>query len=71
MDFKKLKPTFGFIMCIIGIVLGIPFGFYCLTLKGGASLGGVFIFGIVIGLTILFAIDTMLVSFLNPKKKCR
>ena len=50
MDLKKYKPTFVSVLAVIGIVLGIPFGAYSLTLKGGASLGGVLVFGIVIGL---------------------
>ena len=68
MDLKKYKPTFVSVISVIGIVLGIPFGAYCLTLKGGASLGGVLVFGIVIGLAILLAIDRMLASFFDTKK---
>lgn len=68
MDLKKYKPTFVSVLAVIGIVLGIPFGAYCLTLKGGASLGGVLVFGIVIGLAILLAIDRMLTSFFDAKK---
>ena len=68
MDIKKYKPTFVSVLAVIGIVLGIPFGAYCLTLKGGASLGGVLVFGIVIGLAILLAIDRMLASFFDTKK---
>ena len=68
MDIKKYKPTFVSVLAVTGIVLGIPFGAYCLTLKGGASLGGVLVFGIVIGLAILLAIDRMLASFFDTKK---
>lgn len=68
MDLKKYKPTFVAVIAFIGIVLGIPFGAYCLTLKGGASLGGVLVFGIVIGLAILLAIDRILASFFDTKK---
>jgi len=68
MDLKKFKPTFVSVISVIGIILGIPFGAYCLTLKGGASLGGVLVFGIVIGLAILLAIDRMLASFFDTKK---
>jgi hypothetical protein len=68
MDLKKYKPTFVAVIAVIGIVLGIPFGAYCLNLKGGASLGGVLVFGIVIGLAILLAIDRMLASFFDTKK---
>jgi hypothetical protein len=68
MNIEKFKPTFVSVLSIIGIVAGIPFGFYCLTLTGGASLGGVIVFGIVIGLAVLLAIDRLLVSFLNPKR---
>jgi hypothetical protein len=49
-------------------VLGIPFGFFCLTLKGGASLGGVLVFGIVIGLALMLAIDRILALFFDTKK---
>ncbi|GAA4080012.1 hypothetical protein GCM10022389_27670 [Flavobacterium cheonanense] len=66
--FEKYKPTFVAVIAVIGIVLGIPFGAYCLTLKGGASLGGVLVFGIVIGLAILLAVDRMLASFFDTKK---
>ena len=68
MDIKKLKPTFISVVSIVGIVIGIPFGAYCLTLSGGASLGGVLVFGVVIGLAVLLAIDRILASFLNPRK---
>lgn len=68
MDLKKYKPTFVAVIAVIGIVLGIPFGAYCLTLKGGASLGGVLVFGIVIALAILLAVDRMLASFFDTKK---
>ena len=44
--------------------------FWCLffDIKSGASLGGVLVFGIVIGLAILLAIDRMLASFFDAKK---
>ena len=68
MDIKKLKPTFFSILSVIGIIIGIPFGLYGLTLSGGASLGGVLILGGVIGLVILLAIDRALASTITPKK---
>ena len=68
MNFKNLKPTFIAVVSIIGIILGIPFGGYCMTLEGGASLAGVLVFGIVIGLAVLLVIDRILASFFNPKK---
>lgn len=68
MDFKKYKPTFISVLAVIGIILGIPFGAYCLSLKGGASLGGVIVFGIVIGLVILLIIDRVLALFFDTKK---
>lgn len=68
MDIKKFKPTFASVLSILGIIAGIPFGIYCLTLAGRASLGGVLVFGVVIGLVVLLAIDRILVSFLNPKR---
>jgi hypothetical protein len=43
MDLKKYKPTFVSVLAVVGIILGIPFGAYCLTLKGGASLGGILV----------------------------
>ena len=67
MNIEKFKPTFVSVLAIIGIVAGVPFGTYCLTLTGGASLGGVIVFGVVIGLAVLLAIDRMLASSLNPK----
>ncbi len=71
MNREKFKPTFVSVLAIIGIVAGIPFRAYYLTLTGGASLGGVLVFGIVIGLAVLFAIDRMLASFFNPKMLSR
>lgn len=68
MDIKKFKPTFVSVVAIIGITTGVPFGAYCLTLTGGASLGGVLVFGIVIGFAVVLSIDRILASFLNPKK---
>jgi hypothetical protein len=68
MDLKKYKPTFVSVLAVVGIILGIPFGAYCLTLKGGASLGGILVFGVVIGLAVLLAIDRMLAPFFDVKK---
>ena len=68
MNIKKYKPTFGALIAVIGIVIGIPFGVYCLTLTGGASVGGVVVFGIVFLLIILLAFDRLLVSFFYTKK---
>jgi hypothetical protein len=68
MNLKKYKLTFVSVLASLGIVFGIPFGAYCLTLKGGASLGAVLVFGIVIGLVILLAIDRMLASIFDTIK---
>jgi hypothetical protein len=68
MDLKKYKLTFVSVLAVVGIILGIPFGTYCLTLKGGASLGGILVFGVVIGLAVLLAIDRMLAPFFDVKK---
>ena len=68
MNFKKYKPTFISVLSIIGIMIGIPFGLYCMTLKGGASIGAVLVFGVVIGLIVLLAIDRLFISHINPKK---
>lgn len=46
MNFKKNNPTFFSVLSIIGISIGIPFGFYGMTLTGGASLAGVVIFAV-------------------------
>jgi len=68
MNFKKYNPTFFSVISIIGIIVGIPFGIYGLTLTGGASLIGEVILAIVIGLFILLVIDRVLASLFNPKK---
>jgi hypothetical protein len=68
MNFKKYKPTFLSVVSIIGIIIGIPLGFYGMTLTGGASLIGVVIFAVVIGLFILLVLDRVLVSIFDPKK---
>lgn len=68
MNIKKHKPTFLSVVSIIGIIIGIPFGFYGMTLTGGASLTGVVIFAVVIGLFILLVLDRFLVSIFDPKK---
>ncbi|MDI9309307.1 MAG: hypothetical protein QM535_03735 [Limnohabitans sp.] len=68
MNLKKYKPTFVAVLAVFGIIFGIPFGAYCLTLTGGASLGGVVVFGIVFVLAILLAFDRLLVSCFDTKK---
>jgi len=68
MNFKKYKPTFFSVLSIFGIIIGIPLGFYGLTLTGGASLYGVVIFTVVIGLFLLLVIDRVLASIFDPKK---
>lgn len=68
MNFKKYKPTFLSVIAVAGIILGIPFGIYCTTLTGGASLGAVVVFAIVIGLALLLAVDRILVNSFDPKK---
>ena len=62
------KPTFFSILSIISVIVGIPYGIYGLTLKGGASLGGVLILiGVFIAIIIL-AIDRGIVSKIKPLK---
>jgi len=68
MNIKKYNPTFFSVLSIIGIVFGIPLGFYGLTLTGGANLIGEVIFAIVVGLLILLGINRILVSIVNPNK---
>ena len=68
MNFKKYNPTFFSVLSIIGISIGIPFGFYGMTLTGGASLASVVIFAVVIGVFILLVLDRVLVSIFDPKK---
>jgi len=68
MNFKNHKPTFLSILSMVGIILGIPFGIYCLSLTGGASLGGVFVFGFAIVLAIILAIDRVLITLIDQKK---
>lgn len=68
MNIKKYKLTFLSVISIVGILIGIPLGFYGMTLTGGASLAGVVIFGVVIGLVVLLIVDRVLVSIFDPKK---
>lgn len=67
MNLEKYKPTFFSVLSIFGIIVGIPFGIYATTLRGGASLAAVVIFAVVIGLIILLVLDRVLVSIFNPK----
>jgi hypothetical protein len=62
------KPTFFSILSIIAIIVGIPYGIYGLTLKGGASLGGVLILIGVFLAIIILAIDRGIVSKVKPLK---
>jgi hypothetical protein len=68
MNLKKHNPTFLSVLSIIEISIGIPFGFYGMTLTAGVSLAGVVIFAVVIGLFILLVLDRVLVSIFDPKK---
>lgn len=62
------KPTLFSILSIVGIIVGVPFGIYGLTLKGGESLGGTLILVGVFILIIILAIDRGLVSKIKPVK---
>ncbi len=62
------KPTLFSILSIIGIVIGIPFGIYELTLNGGRSLGGVLLLIGVFFLVLVLAMDRVLVSKIKPLK---
>ena len=68
MNLKKHSLTFFSLLSIIGIIVGIPLGFYGLTLTGGASLYGEVIFAVVIGLIFLLLIDRLLIQVINSKK---
>lgn len=62
------KPTIIFIIGIILLVIGIPYGIYGLTLPGGDSLGGALILFIAIPCVLFFvAFDRILVQFLSQK----
>ena len=62
------KPTLFSILSIVGILIGIPFGIYQLTLNGGQSLGGVLLLIGVFFLIIVLAVDRGLVSKIKPLK---
>jgi hypothetical protein len=62
------KPTFFSILSIIAILIGIPYGTYGLTLKGGASLGGFLILIQVLIAIIILVIDRGIVSKIKPLK---
>jgi hypothetical protein len=62
------KPTFFSILSIIAILIGIPYGIYGLTLKGGASLGGFLILIQVLIAIIILVIDRGIVSKIKPLK---
>jgi len=60
------KPTLFSILCIIGIIVGIPYGIYGLNLKGGESLAGTLALVVVFILIIILAIDRGIVSKIKP-----
>ena len=60
------KSTIFSIFSIIGIILGIPYGLYGLTLNGGASLGGTLVLLGVFILVLILVIDRGIVSYVNP-----
>ena len=68
MDFRKLyrNPTLIFILSIIFLAVGIPYGIYGLTLDGGASLGGVLIIIADIIVFIIFRVDRVLAKKIQP-----
>ena len=62
------KSTLFSILCIIGVVIGIPYGIYGLTLDGGQSLAGTLVLVGVIFLIVILAIDRGIVSKIKPLK---
>lgn len=62
------KSTLFSILCIIGIVVGIPYGIYGLTLDGGQSLAGTLVLVGVMFLIIILVIDRGIVSKIKPLK---
>jgi hypothetical protein len=68
MIFKKIiaKPTLIYILSLILLLIGIPYGIYGLTLDGGASLGGFLILLADIVIFIALLIDRAIVSKIPP-----
>ena len=64
----KFKITPVFIVTVIVIIVGIPYGIYGLTLKGGASLSGVLILIGVLICAIALLIDRIAVKTISHKK---
>lgn len=62
------KSTLFSILCIIGILVGIPYGIYGLTLDGGQSLAGTLVLVGVMFLIIILVIDRVIVSKIKPLK---
>jgi hypothetical protein len=62
------KSTLFSILCIIGIVVGIPYGIYGLTLDGGQSLAGTLVLVSVMFLIIILVIDRVIASKIKPLK---
>ncbi|MBF4494551.1 hypothetical protein IR010_18565 [Flavobacterium sp. MR2016-29] len=61
------RPTVFSILGMLAIISGIPFTLYALTLNGGAMLGALFSFGLVIISLIFMSIDRVLVEKINLK----
>jgi hypothetical protein len=68
MTFKRIisKPTFIFILSLILLLIGIPYGIYGLTLDGGASLGGALILMADFVIFIALLIDRAIVNKISP-----
>ena len=60
------KPTLFLFVCILAIVVGIPYGIYAFTLDGGAMLGGVIMIGWVVLFSIILGIDRIAVGYVKP-----
>jgi hypothetical protein len=61
---KKIiyRPTFFSITATLILIIGVPFGLYCLSLKGGDSLGAIWIFLAVVSAFIILIIDRLLIT---------
>jgi hypothetical protein len=62
------KSTLFSILSILGIIVGIPYGIYGLTLDGGQSLAGSLVLVGVMILIVILAIDRGIVEKVKPLK---
>lgn len=62
----KGKFTLFWILGLLIIIIGIPYGLYACTLDGGSSLGGVVILLFVLITGLIMVIDRVLVKAIKP-----